>query len=81
MIESNQLRAPRLCRWMSRVAPEDLERFLSRYPPFGLMAYEFGTQASNVAARLDNVNVWSIPIQVHCSKIYLREEATPIIAI
>ncbi|WP_323009554.1 TniQ family protein [Paracoccus sp. (in: a-proteobacteria)] len=81
LIASTQLRAPRSRRWMSSVAPEELERFLSRYLPLGLMAYELGTQARHVAARLDKANVWPIPMPAHCSKIYLREEAAPIIAI
>lgn len=81
LIESTRMRAPRSRRWMSSVPPEELERCLSRYLPLGVMAYKLGTQARHVAARLDKANVRPVPMPAHCSKIYLREEARPIIAI
>lgn len=63
------------------IAAEELDRFLDLHLPLGLMAYQLGTQAKHVAARLDRAEVWPILLPEHCSKIYLREEAAPIIAI
>ncbi|WP_147278913.1 hypothetical protein [Paracoccus versutus] len=81
MIGSTEMRDPRTRQSLSLIAPAELERFLDRYLPLGLMAYELGTQARHVAARLDKAEVRPIHLPEHCSRIYLREEAAPIIAI
>lgn len=81
MIASRKVRGPRTRYPQSRVSPQELDRFLARYLPLGLMAHALGTQARHVAARLDKAEVWPIHLPAHCSKIYLREEAAPIIAI
>ncbi|WP_084637842.1 TniQ family protein [Paracoccus sp. J55] len=81
VIASTEARHPRTRQPMSLVAPEEVERFLDRYLPLGLMAYELGTQAKHVAVRLDDAEVWPIPLPERCSKIYLRREAAPIISI
>ena len=80
MIASTEVRHPQTRQYMSLVAPEEVERFLDRYLPLGLMAYELGTQAKHVAFRLDDAKVWPIQLPDHCSKIYLRREAAPVIA-
>ena len=81
MIASKEVPDPRSRQPLSLVAAEELDRFLDRHLPLGLMAHELGTQARHVAARLDRAEVWPIPLPERCSKIYLRHEATPIIAI
>ena len=81
MIASKEVADPRTRQPLSLVAAEELDRFLDRHLPLGLMAHELGTQARHVAARLDRAEVWPIPLPERCSKIYLRHEATPIIAI
>lgn len=81
IIASRKVRGPRTRYPQSRVSPQELDRFLARYLPLGLMAHELGTQARHVAARLDKAEVWPIQLPEHCSKIYLRVEAAPIIAI
>ncbi|RJL16531.1 hypothetical protein [Paracoccus siganidrum] len=81
IIASKRVRGPRTRYPQSRVSPQELDRFLARYLPLGLMAHALGTQAKHVAARLDKAEVWPIRLPEHCSKIYLHEEAAPIIAI
>lgn len=81
IIASKRVRGPRTRYPQSRVSPQELDRFLARYLPLGLMAHALGTQAKHVAARLDKAEVRPIHLPEHCSKIYLREEAAPIIAI
>lgn len=81
MIASRQFRDPRTRQRLSLVATEELDRFLDKHFPLGLMAWQLGTQAKHVAARLDRAEVWPILLPEHCSKIYLREEAAPVIAI
>ncbi|PTE14503.1 TniQ family protein [Pseudogemmobacter blasticus] len=80
MIESTRVRSPRSRKWMSIVAPEQLDWFLSRYLPLGLMAYDIGTQARHVSSRLERAGIQPIPLPPQCSKIYLREEVSPVIA-
>lgn len=81
VIASTEARHPRTRQSMSLVAPEEVERFFDRYLPLGLMAYALGTQAKHVAVRLDDAEVWPLQLPERCSKIYLRREAAPIIAI
>lgn len=81
MIASQQFSDPRTRQPLSLIATEELDRFLDRHLPLGLMAWQLGTQAKHVAARLDRAEVWPILLPERCSKIYLREEAAPIIAI
>jgi hypothetical protein len=80
VIASTEARHPRTRQPMSLVASEEVERFLDRYLPLGLMAYELGTQAKHVAVRLDDAEVWPIQLPERCSKIYLRRKAAPVIA-
>ncbi|WP_220269855.1 hypothetical protein, partial [Paracoccus lutimaris] len=81
MIASQQFPDPRTRQSLSLIATEELGRFLDRHLPLGLMAWQLGTQAKHVAARLDRAEVWPILLPERCSKIYLREEAAPVIAI
>lgn len=81
LITGKDVRDPRSRRPLSLIAPEELDRFLARYVPLGLIAHELGTQARHVAARLDKAEVWPIPLLEQCSKIYLRDEVTQVIAI
>lgn len=81
MIASQQFPDPRTRQSLSLIATEELDRFLDRHLPLGLMAWQLGTQAKHVAARLDRAEVWPILLPERCSKIYLREEAAPVIAI
>lgn len=81
MIASTEVRDPRTRRPLSLVTRRELDRFLAKYLPLGLIVHALGTQAKHVAARLDRAEVWPIHMPAHCSKIYLREEAAPIIAI
>ncbi|WP_148043686.1 hypothetical protein [Paracoccus methylarcula] len=75
IIASREVPDPRTRQPLSSIASEELDRFLDLHLPLGLMAYELGTQARHVAARLDKAEVWPIPLPDQCSKIYLRIEA------
>ena len=81
MIASTEVRDPRTRRPLSLVTRKELDRFLAKYLPLGLMAHALGTQAKYVAAKLGKAEVWPICLPAHCSKIYLREEASAIVAI
>ncbi|MFD1880661.1 TniQ family protein [Paracoccus pacificus] len=81
MIASRQFPHPRTRQPLSLIAAEDLDRFLDLHLPLGLMAWQLGTQAKHVAARLDRAEVWPILLPERCSKIYLRGKAAPVIAI
>mgnify|MGYP006995064077 CR=1 FL=1 len=81
MIARRQLPDPRTRQPLSLIAAEELDHFVERHLPLGLMAWQLGTQAKHVAARLHKAEVWPILLPEHCSKIYLREEAAPVIAI
>lgn len=80
-IASTEVRDPRTRQSLSLIAPEELERFLERDLPLGLMAYEMGTQAKHGAVRLNNADVWPIALPDRCSRICLRRAAAPIISI
>lgn len=81
MIASQQCPDPRTRQPLSLIAAEELDRFLDLHLPLGLMAWQLGAQAKHVAARLDRAEVWPILLPKRCSKIYLRKEAAPVIAI
>lgn len=70
MIASKEVPDPRTRQPLSLVAVAELDQFLNRHLPLGFMAYQLGTQAKHVAARLDRAEVWPILLPEHCSKIY-----------
>ncbi len=81
MIASTEGHHPRTRRQLSLVEPEELDRFLARYIPLGLIAFRLGVQARHVDAQLNKAGVRPIPLPSRCSKIYLREEVLSVIAI
>lgn len=81
LIGSREVRDPCSRQSLSLVEPRELDRFLEKYTPLGLIAHQLGTQARHAAAWLEQARSRPLRLPEACSKIYLRKEVAQIIAI
>lgn len=81
MIASSKGHHPRSRRQLSLIEPKELDRFLTRYVPLGLMAFQLGVQSNNIVHLLREAEVQPISLPKRYSRIYLRDEVTSVIAI
>ena len=73
LIGSREVRDPCSRQSLSLVEPRELDRFLEKYTPLGLIAHQLGTQARHAAARLEQARSRPLRLPEACSKRSISE--------